>query len=198
MTYDAALTASGNHCTDLQADRSLGEKWERNFCILAAQYGRSFTRHQFRKSAAANAYRLEGQKYHSVLLPDITLWSAPGEHHEIKHKDPTRSGYFGLEKYRLDALIWFARETKQSVYYTIHNHALAGGRDVEINRIEDWVTVNVLALEHTFEKEDYGDTWCKGEKIRVKRLYWPSSLWIPLEDAWDINLWDDEAISNGD
>lgn len=183
------MTPRPRQCSDLNGDRRLGEYWEQQFCILAAQYGRSFTRHQFRKSEAANAYRLEGQRYHSVLLPDITVWSAPGEHHEIKHKDPTRDGYFGLEKYRLDALVWFARETKQSVLYTIHNHKLAGGRDVKANRLQDWMTANVIDLEYSYEKEDYGDTWCRGETIQVKRLYWPVGLWIPLEDAWDAQLW---------
>lgn len=186
MSGEGGFGPKREHCADLQGDRKLGEYWEQQFCILAARRGRSFTRHQFQKSSAANAYRLEGQKYHSVLLPDITVWSAPGEHHEIKHKAPTRDGYFGLERYRLDALVWFARETKQSVYYTIHDHSLAGGRDVAINRIEDWKTRNVIELAWSIEKEIDGPSYCNSGRIITAICYWPDAAFIPLEDQWDV------------
>lgn len=198
MTNNGANSNGRQHCTNLQADRDLGGEWERNFCVIATQYGRSFTRHQFRKSGAANVETKLNGKYHSFLLPDITLWSAPGEHHEIKHKDPVPNWEtYGLETYRLEALIWFARETKQSVYYTIHDHRLAGGREVKINRLEDWRTVNILDLEHSWIKEKPGASYINSKKVEdVPTRYWPTRLWIPLEDMWDVknaltDLWDD-------
>lgn len=146
---------------------------------------------------AANAWHLQNGKYHSFLLPDITLWSAPGEHHEVKHKNPTRSGKFGLEKYRLEALIWFMCETRQNVFYTIHDHSLAGGREVKENRIEDWITVNILDLESSPDREEKrGPTWCNGQRIEAIIYYWPTTCWIPLEDMWNYHSsWVEEPTS---
>lgn len=175
-----------NRFMTVAAARTLGGEWEQRFCELAALYNRSFTCHQFKKSEAANCWKRIDAEYHPYLLPDVTLWTAPGEHHEIKHKNAFGE-YYGLEVYRWDALIWFAVETRQNVQYTIHDHDLAGGRDVKINDIDHWVTANVLELDihkrpgrwKTFRNGRLTDEEVDGWKFH-KRLF------IPLQTYWDV------------
>ena len=180
----ANVVVDTEHWNNLEKHREWGRYWEEQFCKLAAKYGKSFTANQIGQTSSARAFFHNGRRFSWHVLPDITLWTAPGEHHEIKHKNPTWRGEFGLEDYRLEALLWFAGETGQSVYYTIHNHDLAGGRDVRINDIAHWVTVNVLELDGTWIRSDVGDTYYNGGRGRKVRLYWDIRLWRPLESLW--------------
>ena len=164
------------HCVDLESDRKLGALWERKFCELAAHFGRVFTAHQLNRLGAACA---AGLGVNHLLLPDITLWSAPGEHHEIKHKAPTELGCFGLEQYRFAALLQFARLTGQRVFYTIHDHSRAGGRTATVIRLEDWVESEVRSLEGQQELA-WGLSWVNGESKRVPICYWSAKLFAPL------------------
>jgi hypothetical protein len=178
-------------CVDLAADRALGQFWEHQFCKISAQFGRSFTAHQIGRSRSAQAFFHHNGKYHPMTLPDITVWTAPGEHHEVKHKDPSKDGYFGLEKYRLEALVWFLRETKQRVYYTIHDYKEQRG----ITRIEKklskennplhWVTCDIEELAQTVDKTDLGPSWVGGEERIVPRCYWRVSRFTPLFWIWE-------------
>lgn len=120
-------------------------------------------------------------------LPDVTIWTAPGQHHEVKHKNPIR-GTFGLEEYRFRALVAFAGETKQSVLYTIHNHDLAGGRDMRLNNIDHWITADVARLRGRWVDRHDCPTWCNGARAVVPTLFWPVELWMPLEYYWDADL----------
>ncbi len=169
------------HCDNLLDDRKLGRYWEEQFCKLATQYGRTYTPFQIDRSSAALAYDANGNHY---VLPDVGIWSAPGEYHEIKHKNPTRGGLYGLEKYRWESLLWFAHETQQKVYYTIHNHDLAGGRDVRGNDVEHWVTADVIALDQKWCIDGNGFSYVNGRKRRVPILFWPERLWSPLAGIW--------------
>jgi len=177
------------HCTNLHGDRDIGEYWEKQFCRIAAQYGKSFTPMQIgrKKSAQALCYDYNISTWNHHTMPDITIWTYPGEHHEIKHKNPTSSGRFGLEVYRFDDLIWFANETLQTVMYTIHNHDLAGGRDVLENNIDHWVTVNIKNLNNRMDATFPGYSWVNGEKKEVNIHYWSKDLWIPLKEFWAAN-----------
>jgi len=175
-----------NHCVDNVADRALGKFWEERFCLLAADLGLSFTPMQIGRSKSAAAYSRSQAKWNIHTLPDITVWTYPGQHHEIKHKNPTkRYGNFGLELYRLDALVWFAKETRQDVMYTIHNHDLSGGRNGKENKLEHWFTVDVLDLvgkecfigEHT-------DSYVNGGPKNRTIYYWKPNLWKPLSMYW--------------
>ena len=171
-------------CSDLRADRGLGALWERNFCLLASRFGKSFTPHQIgRDGASAAAFARQSKHWNAYTLPDVTVWTAPGEHHEIKHKAPTKYNSFGLERYRFDALVWFRKETGQAVFYTIHNHFLAGGRDVAENCIEDWVTCEVGRLAGQF-KEWPGTSYVGGKPTQVPICYWNVGLWRPLQEIW--------------
>lgn len=174
------------HCLDNAADRAKGAFWERQFCIMAAATGRMFTPHQLKHAGSVVAYqRDDSKKLNVYTLPDVTVWSAPTEHHEVKHKNPTRGGEFGLEKYRFDALVHFARETQQDVLYTIHNHDLSGGPDVRINDATHWIAANVLDLNESNYRVSFGSSWIAGVRHdNVKILYWRTSLWSPLLDLW--------------
>jgi len=172
------------HCANNGADRALGEYWEREFCKMAAEVGFSFTPMQIGREGSAQAYLQAETMWRHYTLPDVTVWSYPEQHHEIKHKDPTAWNTFGLEAYRFDALMWFATETKQDVMYTIHNHALSGGRAARVNKIEHWFTVNIHDLDHKWAAEAQGFSYVNGRKRKVPIYYWPAGLWTPLEEYW--------------
>lgn len=174
------------HCSDVNGDRALGERWELEFCKLAARFGKMFTPHQVgRNRNAACAYSgVTG--LNKFLLPDITIWTAPGEHHEIKHKAPTNTGYFGLEAYRFDALKRFRNETNQRVYYTIHNHN--GDRNGTAFCVEDWITADIQILGEAIRckvaRSRWWDSYVDGVRKNVSGWFWPEELWFPLIDLW--------------
>ena len=179
------------HLQDNGRDRRMGARWERNFGCLAGQYGKSFTPHQVGRLIAANAYSYK-DAWRLLLLPDFTIWSAPGEHHEIKHKNPTRNGrYYGLEKYRFDALTEFSVETRQTVLYTIHDWELAGATrsdDEMPNDIRHWLTADVIALAEYIRVHKViphpMNTWVNGQPTTRPGYYWPTRLWQPLATWW--------------
>jgi hypothetical protein len=182
-------------CQNLAADRAIGDYWERQFCKLAAGTGRSFTPHQIgRDQSAQAAYRHAG-KYHTATLPDITLWTSPGEHHEIKHKDKAGGGTFGLEHYRIDALKWFAEETGQSVYYTIHCYDFVNlptrleRKECKENNPAHWLTASILDLverSHNVSSRGRGaESWVNGKRTEnIATWYWSSDLFAPLTTLW--------------
>lgn len=183
-----ARAVDTKHCADLFKHREQGQYWERQFCDMAASYGKAFSPHQLKHDGAAVAWLKgkDGRWCPPLTLPDVTIWTAPGEHHEIKHKNPTWTGMFGFEDYRLRALLWFARETGQAVYYTIHNHDLSGGPDMRRNNVAHWVTINVLELDGTWSRtQENGDTYRNGVRGKARRIYyWNATLWQPLEGIW--------------
>lgn len=174
-------------CSDNESDRKIGAYWERQFCKLAAERGVVFSPLQIDKAGSAAAYWKDGSEWNHFTLPDVTIWTAPGQHHEIKHKSPTKANSFGLEAYRFHALLAFANATQQAVLYTIHNHAMSGGRDATENHIEHWLTANIVTLNSkwTFVSRN-GTSWVSGQKIEnITIYYWPITLWQPLQDYWD-------------
>ena len=168
---------------DIVKDRKIGEHWEKEFCYMANDYGYLFTGLQLDRKTSAVAYQ-NSKRY---TLPDIVLWSAPGQFHEIKHKNPTKGGAYGLEVYRLEALLHFAKETNQNVYYTIHNYDLNGGKKSLENNIDHWFTANVLLLaKFTSNKPSckWG-SWINGRWVdNVPMWFWDTSLFTPLIDYW--------------
>jgi len=190
---------SSPHLRDNAVDRKLGEHWERQFCLLTAREGKSFTPQQIGRDRAASWARRVDDAWKLTLLPDVTVWTAPGEHHEIKHKAPTRGGCYGLESYRLDALVAFRQETKQPVLYTIHDWHHAGapdGRAEMPNRLADWLTIDVLTLDRLVDELELHhvpfDTWVNGKACSRPGYYWPAKLWMPLETWW-ANKWQSEC-----
>ena len=151
---------------------------------MAGRYGFMFMANQVGRQGATIATK------HSKVytMPDVILWTCPGQHHEIKHKSPTRTGLYGLECYRFRALVDFANETQQAVFYTIHDHEKAGGRDIKINRLSDWVSADVRALDGQWSIHDpNGTSWVNGQrKENVSIYYWPVCLWIPLSRLWGL------------
>jgi hypothetical protein len=180
---------NGAHCGNLAGDRRLGEFWEKRFGQLALRYGKSVTAHQIGRQGSAMAWYFQDGERRTLILPDVTVWSFPGQHHEIKHKNPTKKGWFGLEKYRFDSMRFFQNETMQPVFYTIHNHDRSGGRDGMENHLDHWVSASVSILDgswtHVEDGEDHpsplNTSYCNGKKIHTTMYYWQSSLFIPLK-----------------
>lgn len=174
-----------NHCRDIYADRKIGELWERQFCRLAAGFGKSFTPMQIGREQSAQSYIRDGRKWKSYILPDVTVWTYPGEHHEIKHKNPTQNQMFGLEVYRFNALLWFAAETSQDVLYTIHDWSLTSRENTALD-IAHWKTVTILDLDQRWiYTNDHHPSWINGKRVDgVLQHFWPIDLWSPLFDYW--------------
>lgn len=170
--------------------RESGALWERNFCVLAAMHNKEFTPHQLvRKEGAAVSWRQEGNGWRKQLLPDVVVWSAPGEHHEIKHKNKMNNGCYGYEAYRLHELVRFANTTGQRIYYTIHDWELAGASssiDPMANRIEDWLCADVADLSRSRTGEFTGRSIIGGVmKSDVRQFMWDASRYFrPLADVW--------------
>ena len=166
---------------NLDRDRNLGAYWERQFCRLAGACGYVILPQQIGRTGAARVFYRDAETWQQRILPDVTLWiSTKSEHHEIKHKSPTRRGLYGLERYRFDDLLWFARETKQAVYLTIHNHDLSGGRDGHVNSIAHWVTARIDDLNERWIMRSLSPTWMNGKRATAEVLYWPRHLFQPL------------------
>ena len=177
---------SGVQCKDNGRDRDIGAYWERQFCSMAAGRGFSLTAMQIGRSGSAQWYTLDEKQWNHHVLPDVTVWTCPGQHHEIKHKSPTAYNSYGLEAYRLCALLAFAKETRQDVLYTIHNHALSGGRNAQENSLSHWFTANILSLDGTWAaKAPNGTSWVNGVKqTGILIYYWPATMWAPLDEYW--------------
>ena len=170
---------SSIHCANNQSDREKGQYWEKCFCNLAGRFGFVFTPLQIGRNGSAVAYELKNGSWNYFTLPDVTIWSSPSQHHEIKHKSPTNDGCYGLEVYRFDALMKFYNLTKQKVMYTIHNHSLNGGTNNRDNYLEHWFTVDISNLnQHWDHVQLNGTSWINGEKREnIQIYYWSSSLW---------------------
>lgn len=179
---------SSNHCKDLKGDRATGQYWERQFCIMAGSFDKSFTPMQLGKDRSITAFQRDRRTWKIFTLPDVTIWTAPGEHHEIKHKNPfddrVYGPSYGLEVYRFMALLWFANETGQDVFYTIHNHDKAGGKFNKSNSVAHWETANILDLESRHHTCRPTSSWVNGERKTVDTYYWSVGLWIPLSQLW--------------
>lgn len=175
----------------LARDRSVGQLWEEEkFPELIGQYRPGwFTRNQRRRDGAAVAERIDAGELRRMLLPDVVIWSAPTEHHEIKHKNATSQGMYGLEVYRFRALVEFAAETRQPVLYTIHDWELAGASSATEpmpNVLAHWLTIPTQLLEWRLPKPRTSPSWVNGEKRMVPTFYWPTDLWEPLADWWEV------------
>ncbi len=173
---------------DNTSDRQLGKFWECRFCDLAGRRGKSFTPQQIGHAGSATWYT---PARNPLLLPDVTVWTAPGEHHEIKHKNPAARCY-GLECYRLEALVAFRLETAQPVLYTVHDWELAGAPNSRApmpNDLAHWRTVDVIVLAdyvtaECLEKRSF-PTWVNGERQLRPGYFWPITLWQPLAAWWE-------------
>lgn len=175
---------------DNVSDRRVGAQWERGFCVLAADFGKTFTPHQIGRPKSAAAYERGPDGWSSLTLPDVTIWSAPGEHHEIKHKNRTRDGMYGLEDYRVNALVRFANTTRQRVCYTIHDWEIAGaassGEEIA-NDIRHWfyADIAVLCRGATKTREDW--TYYNGGQRRMPVRYWTAERYFrPLAELWAV------------
>jgi len=153
---------------------------------MAADYGFALTALQIGRTESATWHTKTGKAWSTHVLPDITVWTCPGQHHEIKHKNPNRYGSFGLEVYRFDALMAFAQVTEQDVLYTVHNHDLSGGREARGNALAHWLTIEIRALDRKWAfVSKSGTSYINGRTVPgVPQYYWPAEMWQPLEQYW--------------
>lgn len=170
------------HCTDNNKDRKTGAHWERMFCSMSAEYGLTLTPLQIGRKSSAQAYYKENNQWKHLTLPDITIWSDKTEHHEIKHKNPTRANKIGLEVYRFNALKQFRKTTLHNVMYTIHNHDLNDTRESKINNINHWLTCSIDKLQAANYTISDGYSWVGGVKKVVPIMYWDYENWKPLKE----------------
>jgi hypothetical protein len=178
---------------DNAADRALGKVWEQRFCALAAWYGKALYAYQIDRGTASRWQK--GSRW--ALTPDVQIFTGGGESHEVKHKQPTidwtsREPRYGWEAYRLAALVNFQQETRQSVFYTIHNWKAAGAHTATEsmpNVVQDWylVTIEDLnAYRWAHLTAEPIDTWIAGVATRAQGYYWPASLWQRLDLVWGL------------
>lgn len=179
------------HCSDNAADRKIGAQWELNYQQIMVERGYLVTMHQVDRNGAAIAVCRVKSDVKRFLLPDASVWDAPGFDSELKHKDPTNAGKFGLEDYRLRSLYAFAKRTKRRVHYTIHNYALCPGatraerKAYDGNHIEHWITADIMTLWDNRNEMRVGPSWVNGERRIVNLQYWPVEMWTPLGDFLD-------------
>jgi hypothetical protein len=140
---------------------------------------------QIGRDTSATFHGHQNGEWASLTLPDITIWTSGTEHHEIKHKNPTRDNRIGLEQYRFDALVLFNQETQHDVMYTIHNHDLSGGPESKTNSLDHWVTAPVTRLMGSEILIRRGYSWVRGAKKLVPIIYWDYALWEPLSEWMD-------------
>lgn len=179
------------HASDNFGDRKLGRLWEKRFCRLAKDHGYSFLPLQIgRDDGASSAYGpSQDGGFRRILTPDVQVFAVGTEHHEIKHKNPTRRQEYGLERYRLEQLLDFVSETKHRVLYTIHDWEQAGasnGREEVANHIEHWRTIDIVALSKLPRRVDEnGLSYCDGKSKTTEIWYWPTYYWVPLQHYWE-------------
>jgi len=174
LVNNASSKPRSPQCENLLGDRERGARCERQFALMVEQSGLTPVR--------------RGQ----TETPDFTILPI-NEHHEVKDKNPTVGGMFGLEAYRWDGMKKFRRQNAQEpIYYTIHNWASSPeGREWQTNRIEDWITCSIddlLRAERDYKThEQVGMPWMDGRPVKTRVVYWPASLWKPLSpvrEAW--------------
>lgn len=175
------------HCGDVSGDRKLGDIWEANFCQLLSP-GVLLFRHQ--KDRTGSAIYGEVQPDGRIIWrpsPDVTVLHGRGitTHHEVKHKNATRKGFFGLEEYRFESLMQLQGNSGHGVYYTIHDHDCSGGRTSQLNDIKHWVTQTIESLSKEFDERFTCPTLRNGKRETAMTMFWHRSRFDQLEDVLD-------------
>jgi len=170
--------SQGLRCRDISADRKIGSYWEGRLIDMAVnEYECVAEPKQRGRIKSAVAMSPSG----GLILPDVQLSKGGATIvPEVKHKDPTRYGQYGYEEYRLDDLVEYAKATGLQVILAIHDHSLAGGKNVTQNRVRDWRWQDVLVLADRHDFSRPGLTWFAGKKVVRNLLYWDVSRFLPL------------------
>lgn len=172
-------SSQGLRCRDLQSDRQKGQFWQDQFVDMARSHGCVAEDKQKGKESSAVAVSCDG----GLILPDAQV-SKLGVTVavEVKHKDPTKHGQYGYEEYRLLDLVRYANATGMQVILAIHDHKLAGGRDVTHNRLRDWRWMDVTEMEKEHDSCGIGPTYFGGQSVNRKIRYWDVLRFAPLAD----------------
>jgi hypothetical protein len=170
---------------NVEDDRKVGAFWEGNFCQLLP-IGTKYTRHQLHRTRAAiKEWIGENGKIHTSPLPDVTVFHGLGResNHELKHKNPTSCGQFGLEVYRFEAMLQHATDAFGGANYTIHDWQKNGGKVVLSNDIHHWVTASFLDLKEPDGYSTEWGSWVDGRWTEnVPMYFWNQKRFLPLSD----------------
>lgn len=180
-------STNGVHCGNVRNDRALGELWESNFCQLLPE-GCVFDLHQKDRTSSAVLRVVELESIdRGITSPDVTVYwgSSVVSHHEIKHKNATRDGCFGLEEYRVKSLLEFMQLSGQDVYYTIHDHDLSGHRDGKINDVRHWLTCTLSSLLKDVRRKSDSPSYRNGKRVNELTYYWDRSQFAALQDVFN-------------
>jgi hypothetical protein len=145
----AAMTP---HCDDRSRDRAKGDATETAFKATMEAWG----------------YPVELHPRDLDMWVDARAWPYPTLH-EIKGKKPTAGDCFGLEKYRLAALLRHDETTP--TFYTIHNDATGL-----------WVTVRVSRLPVGRPYQATFKTYHGSVVEPEAGFFWPSYFFDPLAE----------------
>jgi hypothetical protein len=184
-------------CADIVSDRALGEYWEKQFCRMAVNLGRTVIPLQLKREGSIAAYSLEGGRIKPRTMPDVIEGAGLAEAHEIKHKDPSAKGYIGLERYRWEALVKIRNSTGMPIRYTIHNYATVTGYSRKgedrqrcklhrENDISNWASATIEQLE-SGQISGTSSSYINGRsQDDVRMIYWPVEKFEPLSRVWKI------------
>lgn len=163
-------------------DRNIGEYWEDRFCELAKVYGWEAWPFQRMKGST---FEFNGKRY---VCPDVWLLRRSGKQFicEIKHKNAARNGCYGFELYRQESMLGLESEYENKfgsviALYVVHNHDIAGGKYVRVNRERDW-HAQALRILSNEAMSGLSKTLYNGQvtKTEYPILYYPITLFEPL------------------
>lgn len=164
------------------SDRRLGEYWEAQFITMCKDIG--WEAWPFAKKKGPAFYDPETKE--TFISPDVWILRRGDRQYacEVKHKCPTKTGAYGLEKYRADSLLSLGRLYRNQFgpvtsLYVIHNHALSGGRDCKINNILHWQAQTLETMQQNISGTWRGPTYWAGGVIEAEIHYYKTEIFIP-------------------
>lgn len=150
--------------------REVGSKWEKEFAKIVGARGALYCLHQEDRDKSATFHFYEDGTLKSKPLPDVTVFTSPGFHAEVKHKSPTRTGWIGLERHRIAAMRMLADASGQHVLYVVHR-----------SDTDEWIACSIKRFERLAEREMMSPSLVCGVMQSVPTVYTPVSAFTSLD-----------------
>lgn len=187
MTQSASsvsLRPSRNgHCQNHQADRTLGEYWEDELVRIARLFG--WEAWAFSRKKGSTFTDEKNQRY---ISPDVWMLRRGAVQYacEVKHKNPTAQGMYGLEVYRADGLVLLGEKYQNEFgrvlpLYVIHDWTNNGNRDSKRNVLDDWVCESIFALQPYISGTHNGATYYHESVVTRPINYYEAARFQPLK-----------------
>lgn len=161
-------------------DRQLGDSWELKFIAIAELFGWK-CKHTAR--LIGPTFEHNGRRF---IAPDVTIQKGSRRYAcEVKHKNPTQSGRYGLEVYRADGLADFEQHYRDKTgrvtsIYVIHDWTDNGTGESSANDIHHWKVQFISVLQnHIFGPYD-GPTYYNGQLVEKPINYYSVGMFDPL------------------